>query len=231
VTAMGTVRDRPGLSPPCQQAWGLLPRGSPCTLRARLSDTKNRKPSRTSERPQRRADGVRGHRDRQDQSRKRAEHTRHDNDLMSAPRPAPRRSPGIRTDPRPLGHRIAGHPVQHHSQNRRYTRQTPVHGPRLAKGDNAAPQKMMAAPEQAGKALMPRRVHGRTPGMPRYRRCPWPVSGSGPREVARVPGRPGSRQAARSWERHARAIGCSSVRRDVGGRRCPERARPVPASR
>ena len=98
---MRTARDRPGLSPPCQQARGLLPRGSPRTLRARLSDTKNRKPSRTSERPQRRADAVRGHRDRQDQSRKRAEHTRHDNDLMSAPRPAPRSSPGIRTNPRP----------------------------------------------------------------------------------------------------------------------------------
>ena len=98
---MGTVRDRPGLSPPCQQAWGLLPRGSPRTLRARLSDTKNKKPSRTSERPQRRAEAVRGHRDRQDQSRKRAAHTRRDNDLMSAPRPAPRSSPGIRTDPRP----------------------------------------------------------------------------------------------------------------------------------
>ena len=125
---MGTVRNRLGLSPPCQQAWGLLPRGSPRTLRARLSDTKNRKPSRISERPQRRADAVRRHRDRdrQDQSRKRAAHTRHDNDLMSAPRPAPRSSPGIRTDPRVW-------PA---------TRET---------GDNAAPQKMMAAPEQAGK--------------------------------------------------------------------------------
>src|SRR5260370_36336392 len=34
---MGTVRDRLGLSPPCQQAPGLLPRGSPRTLRARLT--------------------------------------------------------------------------------------------------------------------------------------------------------------------------------------------------
>ena len=33
----GTVRDRLGLSPPCQQARGLLPRGSPRTLLARLT--------------------------------------------------------------------------------------------------------------------------------------------------------------------------------------------------
>ena len=72
---------------PASKHGACSPGGSPRTLRARLSDTKNRKPSRISERPQRRADAVRRHRDRdrQDQSRKRAAHTRHDNDLMSAP--------------------------------------------------------------------------------------------------------------------------------------------------
>jgi hypothetical protein len=67
---------------------------------------------------------------------------------------------GNQDRPEILGHRIAGHPVRHHSQNRRYTRQTPRVWPATREtGDNAAPQKMMAAPEQAGKALMPNRGH------------------------------------------------------------------------
>lgn len=56
-----------------------------------------------------------------------------------------------------LGYRIADYPVQHLSRIRRYTRQTPEHGPPATRetGDSTAPQKMMAAPEQAGKPLMP----------------------------------------------------------------------------
>ena len=63
-------------------------------------DTMNSKPSRTLEQPQRRADAVCLHRDRPDQARKHAGHKWHDNDLMSASQPAPRSSPGIRTDAR-----------------------------------------------------------------------------------------------------------------------------------
>ena len=62
--------------------------------------TMNSKPSRTLEQPQRRADAVCLHRDRPDQARKHAGHKWHDNDLMSASQPAPRSSPGIRTDAR-----------------------------------------------------------------------------------------------------------------------------------
>jgi hypothetical protein len=76
---------------------------------------------------------------------------------MPSPRTGTALFAGNQDRPETLGHRIAGHPVQHHSQIRRYTRQPPEHGPPATRetGDSAAPQKMMAAPEQAGKALMP----------------------------------------------------------------------------
>ena len=63
-------------------------------------DTMNSKPSRTLEQPQRRDGAVCLHRDRPDQARKHAGHKWHGNDLISASQPAPRSSPGIRTDAR-----------------------------------------------------------------------------------------------------------------------------------
>jgi hypothetical protein len=103
VAARGTAGDRPGLSPPSRQARGLLPPWFVAHAAGPADgDTENRKPSRPHERPQRRADAVRGHRDRQDQSRTRAGHTGHDNHLMSASRSAPRscRESGQTRDPR-----------------------------------------------------------------------------------------------------------------------------------
>jgi len=65
--------------------------------------------------------------------------------------------PGNQERRKILGYRIAGYPVQHLSRIRRYTRQTPEHGPPATRetGDSTAPQKMIAALEPARKALMP----------------------------------------------------------------------------
>jgi hypothetical protein len=86
-----------------------------------------------------------------------------------------------------LGYGIAGYPVQHLNRIRRYTRQTPKHGPPATRetGDSTAPQKMMAAPEQAGKTTHAERGCRRRPrlctdmhNLPRFSRRAYFASGN-----------------------------------------------------